>query len=86
VRKADRDDQQEHSCGAAGAVSAQREVHRNIGEFARQPYSVTGEVLLPAEYEEHCKQMLPQEEDLKLVREIQATEPNWIAPKGGAVQ
>jgi benzoyl-CoA 2,3-epoxidase subunit B len=56
--------------------------NRHIGEFANQPYSVTGELLTPSEYEEHCRQMLPQPEDVNLVNEIQASEPKWIAPKG----
>ena len=56
--------------------------HRYIGEFAGQPYSVKGELLSPREYEEHLREVLPQPEDIKLVTEIQATEPNWIAAKG----
>ncbi|MGH9790992.1 MAG: hypothetical protein ACRD5W_07265, partial [Candidatus Acidiferrales bacterium] len=60
--------------------------NRHIGEFANKPYSVTGELLSPAEYERHLIEMLPQAEDLKLVKEIQSTEPNWIAPKGSTIQ
>jgi len=56
--------------------------HRYIGEFAGQLYSVKGELLSPREYEEHLREALPQPEDIKLVTEIQATEPNWIAAKG----
>ncbi|HJY87550.1 MAG TPA: Phenylacetic acid catabolic protein [Candidatus Acidoferrales bacterium] len=56
--------------------------NRHIGEFANQPYSVTGELLTESEYEEHCRQVLPQPEDVKLVNEIQVNEPNWITPKG----
>ncbi len=56
--------------------------NRRIGEFAGQPYSVTGELLSPREYEEHLREVLPQPEDATLVNEIQANEPNWIAPKG----
>ncbi len=56
--------------------------NRRIGEFANQPYSVTGELLTPREYEEHLREVLPQPQDVKLVGEIQANEPNWIAPKG----
>ncbi len=55
--------------------------HRNIGEFAGQPYSVTGELLSPAEYQQHLKEVLPSPEDVKLVNDIQANEPKWIAPK-----
>jgi hypothetical protein len=56
--------------------------NRYIGEFARQPYSVTGELLSEKAYEEHLKEMLPQPEDLALVNEIQTVEKQWISPKG----
>ena len=56
--------------------------NRGIGEFAGQPYSVTGELLGERQYAEYMREMLPQPEDIKLVNEIQATEPQWIAPKG----
>jgi len=56
--------------------------NRQIGEFAGQPYSVTGEELSPLAHQEQLREMLPQPEDIKLVNEIQATEPCWIAPKG----
>jgi hypothetical protein len=56
--------------------------NRHIGEFANQPYSVTGELLTPAQYSEHVKEVLPQDEDVKLVSDIQVTEPKWVAPKG----
>ena len=56
--------------------------NRHIGEFADKPYSVTGELLSEKEYEQHIKEVLPQPEDIKLVNDIQANEPKWIAPKG----
>ncbi len=56
--------------------------NRHIGEFAGQPYSVAGELLSAGAHESHCREMLPQPEDVKLVNEIQATEPKWISPKG----
>jgi benzoyl-CoA 2,3-dioxygenase component B len=56
--------------------------NRHIGEFADQPYGVTGELLSPAAYEEHRKQVLPQPADLKLITDIQANEPKWVSPKG----
>jgi benzoyl-CoA 2,3-epoxidase subunit B len=56
--------------------------NRHIGEFADQPYSVTGELLSPEKFAEHAKEMLPQPEDIKLVNEIQITEPKWVGPKG----
>jgi benzoyl-CoA 2,3-epoxidase subunit B len=56
--------------------------NRNIGEYARQPYSVTGELLSEAAYKEHLKEMLPQPEDLVTVAEIQQYEKQWISAKG----
>jgi hypothetical protein len=56
--------------------------NRHIGEFADQPYSVTGEWLSPEKYAEHLTEMLPQPEDIKLVNEIQVTEPKWVERKG----
>jgi benzoyl-CoA 2,3-dioxygenase component B len=56
--------------------------NRHIGEFANQPYSVTGELLTPVQYAEHVKEMLPQAADIKLLNDIQTTEPKWVAPKG----
>ena len=56
--------------------------YRHIGEYANQAYSVTGKLLSEPDYAEHLREMLPQEEDVKLVNEIQAVEPKWIAPKG----
>lgn len=55
--------------------------HRAIGEYARQPYSVTGELLSERNYEEHLSEMLPQEADIRLVHEIQSYEKQWISPK-----
>ncbi len=57
--------------------------NRFIGEFARQPYSVTGELMSEEAFKEYAKRHLPQPEDVALVNEIQATEPKWIAPKQG---
>jgi benzoyl-CoA 2,3-dioxygenase component B len=55
--------------------------NRRIGEFANQPYSVTGELLSEKEYAQHIHEVLPQPEDIKLVMDIQANEAKWIAPK-----
>ncbi|NDQ56634.1 MAG: hypothetical protein GZ088_06115 [Acidipila sp.] len=55
--------------------------NRHIGEFADQPYSVTGELLDARKFDEYLKGVLPQPEDVKLVGEIQDTEKQWIAPK-----
>ena len=56
--------------------------NRHIGEFADQPYSVTGELLSPEKFAEHMKEMIPQPEDIKLINEIQVTEPKWVEQKG----
>ena len=56
--------------------------NRYIGEYARQPYSVTGELLSEKAYAEHIKETLPQEEDVALVNEIQNMEKQWISAKG----
>ena len=56
--------------------------NRFIGEHARKPYSVTGELLSEQGYAEHLKEMLPQPEDVALVNEIQSVEKQWISAKG----
>ena len=56
--------------------------NRFIGEHARKPYSVTGEMLKEEKYAEHLKEMLPQPEDVALVCDIQSVEKQWISPKG----
>jgi hypothetical protein len=56
--------------------------NRHIGEYGRQPYSVTGELLSEEAYEGHLKEMLPQPEDVALVNEIQNVEKQWISAKG----
>jgi hypothetical protein len=60
--------------------------NRHIGEFAKQCCSVTGEAMDAGQYAEYVKEVLPQPEDVKLVNEIQAAEPLWIAPKTSAAQ
>jgi benzoyl-CoA 2,3-dioxygenase component B len=56
--------------------------NRHIGEYARQPYGVTGELLSEKAYAEHLREMLPQPADLTLIGEIQSVEKQWISPKG----
>ena len=56
--------------------------NRHIGEYAQQTFSVTGELLSERDFAEHLREMLPQEDDVKLVNEIQRVEPKWISPKG----
>ena len=56
--------------------------NRYIGEFARKPYSVTGELLPENKVAEYMKEMLPQTEDVQLVSEIESLEKQWISHKG----
>lgn len=56
--------------------------NRFIGEHARKPYDVNGELLPDSAYPDYCREMLPQPEDVTLVNEIQSVESRWIAAKG----
>jgi benzoyl-CoA 2,3-dioxygenase component B len=55
--------------------------NRRIGEFAGQRWCVHGTPLDERAYAEHLKEVLPGEEDVKLLADIEANEPHWIAPK-----
>ena len=55
--------------------------NRFIGEYAKKPYSVTGELLSESAYAQHLQEMLPQPEDVEAVAEIQKFEKQWIAGK-----
>ena len=55
--------------------------NRRIGEFAGQRWCVHGTELGEAAFADHLKEVLPSEADLKLLADIEANEPNWIAPK-----
>ncbi|HLE36659.1 MAG TPA: Phenylacetic acid catabolic protein [Candidatus Acidoferrales bacterium] len=68
--------------GAAPLYVPDIKFNRHIGEFANQPYSVTGELLDEKKYGEYVKDVLPTPEDVRLIEQIQANEPKWIAPKG----
>lgn len=54
--------------------------HRAIGSHAGMPYSVHGELLSPAAYERHLREVLPTAEEVASAAEI-ARDPEWIAPK-----
>ncbi len=54
--------------------------NRNIGEFAKQPYSVDGRLLSPEEYEKHLAAVLPSEADNVELRAILKA-GGWIEPK-----
>jgi len=55
--------------------------NRRIGQFAGQRWCVHGTELDERAYADHLKEVLPSEDDLKLLADIEANEPNWIAPK-----
>ena len=53
--------------------------HRAIGQFARQPYSVSGELLTPEQYSRHSAEQLPSESDKQYLRDLMKRE-HWLAP------
>jgi hypothetical protein len=54
--------------------------NRTIGEFAGKHYSVDGRTLDSDQYEEHLREVLPTDEDEKLVLEYCKSD-DWVAPK-----
>jgi len=60
--------------------------NRRIGEFAGQRYCVHGTAMDEGAYAEHLKEVLPGEADLKLLADIEANEPHWIAAKQPVVE
>ncbi len=54
--------------------------NRRIGDYAGETYSVTGEKLTVEEYEQHLNNVLPTEEDERLLDEL-TKEPGWILEK-----
>ena len=57
---------------------------RRIGEFADQPYSVTGERLTPEAYEAHLRDVLPGPDDLERLQAIFSASEPWLAPMPGS--
>ncbi len=55
--------------------------NRRIGDFAHQPYSVTGEQLSADTYGRHVVEVLPSAEDEAALKDILAGN-DWIAPRG----
>jgi benzoyl-CoA 2,3-dioxygenase component B len=51
--------------------------HRAIGEYSGKPYSVTGELLSPEAYEKHLYDVLPNDDDQTLLKDIFKTN-DWI--------
>ena len=59
--------------------------NRTIGRWAGQKFHAkTGEQLSDSEYASHVKDMLPNDEDKKVLLDIIRNEPKWIVPKEGA--
>ena len=61
-------------------VAPDMKYHRGIGEFAGKTYSVTGEVLTPAEYEKHLAETLPTPQEQQFIAALMH-ESGWIAPR-----
>jgi len=59
--------------------------NRRIGDYAHQPYSVTGERLSPEDYEEHRQSVLPGEEELSVLAGI-FQEGDWVEEKKSTTQ
>ncbi|MBI4466951.1 MAG: phenylacetate-CoA oxygenase subunit PaaI [Acidobacteria bacterium] len=59
--------------------------NRRIGDYAHQPYSVTGERLAAEDYEKHRQQVLPSEGDLATLKAIFA-EGDWVESKKATTQ
>ncbi|MFQ5926015.1 MAG: hypothetical protein ACE5MH_01110, partial [Terriglobia bacterium] len=59
--------------------------NRRIGEYANQPFSVTGERLSPEEYKRHGQQVLPTEEDVAELSRI-FQEGDWVELKNPSLQ
>ena len=66
--------------GAAPLIAPDMRFHRGIGEFAGKPYSVRGELLAPEDHEKHLAEVLPSEDEKRLVEQTMR-EPGWIAPR-----
>lgn len=66
--------------GAPKLFAPDMKFHRGIGEFAGMTYSVTGELLTPAEYEKHVAENLPSPAEREAVMSLMH-EPDWIAPR-----
>ncbi len=59
--------------------------NRHIGRWANQKFHPkTGEEMSERQYEEELQNLLPTDEDKKLLLELIANEKNWIAPKTGS--
>ena len=58
---------------------------RRIGDFAHQPYSITGERLNPEDYKKHCQEVLPNESDMAQLATI-FKEGGWVAEKKATTQ
>jgi benzoyl-CoA 2,3-dioxygenase component B len=51
--------------------------NRHIGAFSGQPYSVDGQLLTPAEHQEHLKRVLPQAADMERLNAV-TRDNDWL--------
>jgi hypothetical protein len=51
--------------------------NRHIGAFSGKPYSVDGQLLAPAQYQEHLKSVLLQPADLEKLKAV-TRENDWV--------
>jgi benzoyl-CoA 2,3-dioxygenase component B len=71
--------------GSAPLYAPDIKFNRAIGKYAGQKFhSKTGELLGDREYDEHFREVTPNEEDKKLLLEIINNDKGWIVPKTGA--
>jgi benzoyl-CoA 2,3-dioxygenase component B len=59
--------------------------YRRIGDYAMQPYSVTGERLSEEDFKKHLEEVMPGEKDLALLNSI-FEEGNWVESKQATTQ
>src|ERR1041384_1714922 len=71
--------------GTAPLYAPDIKFNRAIGKWKEQRYHPqTGAALDDKEYQQKLSEFLPTAEDKKLLKDIIANEPRWIAPKEGA--
>ena len=54
--------------------------NRKIGQYANKPYSVEGALMDRDQFEQHLREVLPSEEDEKVIEELMKRD-DWVAPK-----
>ena len=64
--------------GQEPLVMPDMKFNRSVGKYAGQPYSVKGELLSQEEYEKHKKDVVPSEEDVQFVINLEKEKAPWI--------